>query len=124
VKVDIVHHDWAAEESRQIARRLLRLRQQRQRHFLPVDATGPAWDLMLVLFGLPAGEKDLCVGDLAVRADVPRTTTVRWLRLLDKHGFVTLFDDKKDKRAVRVRLTPAGDRAIHSAFATSGLKIA
>jgi hypothetical protein len=88
------------------------------------QARRPAWDLMLVLFGLPTGEKDVCVGDLAERAAVPRTTTVRWLRQLDKHGFVTLFDDKKDKRAVRVRLTPAGDAAVHAAFASSGLKVA
>ena len=79
---------------------------------------------MLVLFGLSAGEKDLCVGDLAARSDVPRTTTVRWLRELDKHGFVTLFGDKKDKRAVRVRLTPAGERAVHAACSSSGLKVA
>lgn len=106
-----------------MARRLLRLRQERRQHFAPVDVTGPAWDLLLVLFGLPGEERDLCVGDLAARASIPRTTTVRWVRQLDRHGFVTLFDDKKDKRAVRVQLTPAGERAVEATFISGGLKI-
>jgi DNA-binding MarR family transcriptional regulator len=113
----------AVDESRQLARRLLRLRQERRRHFAPVDVTGPAWDLVLVLFGLPGEERDLCVGDLAMRASIPRTTTVRWVRQLDKHGFVSLFDDSKDKRAVRVKLTPAGERAVEWTFAAANLKV-
>lgn len=99
------------------------MRQERRRHFAPVDATGPAWDLVLVLFGLPGAERDLCVGDLATRAAIPRTTTVRWVRQLDKQGFVTLFDDSKDKRAVRVKLTPAGERAVEATFASANLKV-
>jgi DNA-binding MarR family transcriptional regulator len=102
---------------------LLRLRQERRKHLMPVDATGPAWDLLLVLFGSPATERDLCVGDLALRAEVPRTTTVRWLRELDRHGFVTLSANKKDKRAVSVKLTPAGERAMQACFASTGLKV-
>jgi DNA-binding MarR family transcriptional regulator len=113
----------AADESRQLARRLLRLRQDRRRHFAPVDVSGPAWDLVLVLFGLPGDERDLCVGDLATRAAIPRTTTVRWVRELDKHGFVSLFDDSKDQRAVRVQLTPAGERAVEWTFAAANLKV-
>ena len=72
---------------------------------------------------LPGEERDLCVGDLATRASIPRTTTVRWVRQLDRHGCVTLFDDKKDKRAVRVQLTPAGERAVEATFISGGLKI-
>ena len=113
----------AADESRQIARRLLRLRQERSRHFAPVDATGPAWDLMLVLFALPGEERDLCVGDLAEHAAVPRTTTVRRVRQLEQHGFVSVFDDSKDKRAVRVQLTPQGASAVEATFATAAFKI-
>jgi len=78
---------------------------------------------MLVLFGLPGEERDLCVGDLAERSAIPRTTTVRWVRQLEKHGFVTVFDDSKDKRAVRVQLTPHGAEAVEATFATAALKI-
>lgn len=98
------------------------MRQDRRRHFAPVDVTGPAWDLVLVLFGLTGAEKDLCVGDLAIRASIPRTTTVRWVRKLSKHGFVSLFDDSRDKRAVRVQLTPAGVRAVEATFASASRK--
>jgi DNA-binding MarR family transcriptional regulator len=102
---------------------LLRLRQERRKHLMPIDATGPAWDLLLVLFGLPPAEGDLCVGDLAIRAEIPRTTTVRWLRELHRHGFVTLSSNKRDKRAVSVKLTPAGQRAMEACFASAGLKV-
>jgi DNA-binding MarR family transcriptional regulator len=99
------------------------LRQERRRHFAPVDITGPAWDLVLVLFGLPGEERHLCVGDLAARASIPRTTTVRWVRQLDRYGFVTLSSDSKDKRAVRVQLTPSGERAVEAAFSAASLKV-
>jgi DNA-binding MarR family transcriptional regulator len=45
------------------------------------------------------------------------------VRQLDKHGFVSLFDDSKDKRAVRVKLTPAGERAVEWTFAAANLKV-
>jgi DNA-binding MarR family transcriptional regulator len=45
------------------------------------------------------------------------------VRQLDKHGFVSLFDDSKDKRAVRVQLTPAGERAVEWTFASANLKV-
>ena len=118
--MDTIHHDWAREQSRHVAGMLIRLRRERVRHLLPVDGTGPAWHLMVALMALGSDEH-LCVGDLAEHAAVPRTTTVRWLRELDKHGFVTLTGDKKDKRTVRVRLTPAGQRAVDASFDSAGL---
>jgi DNA-binding MarR family transcriptional regulator len=99
------------------------LRQERRRHFAPVDITGPAWDLVLVLLGLAGEERNLCVGELAMRASIPRTTTVRWVRQLHRYGFVTLSGDSKDKRAVRVQLTAAGERAAEAAFASANLKV-
>lgn len=90
-----------------LARGLLRLRQERQRHF-SIDVTGPAWDLMLAMFDADGDDLHLSVGDLAVRAHVPRTTTIRWLREMERHGIVVLLPDRRDRRLVRVRVTHAG----------------
>ena len=96
-----------SRELQLLARGLLRLRHERHRHF-PMDVTGPAWDLMLALFDAHDDDLHLSVGDLAVRAHVPRTTTIRWLRQMEKHGFVALLSDRRDKRLVRVHLTESG----------------
>lgn len=92
---------------RLLARELLKLRNERSRHF-PLDVTGPAWDLLLALFHVGGSEEQLSLGDLVERTNVPRTTAVRWLREMKRHGLVTLSSDSQDKRLVRVAITPAG----------------
>ncbi len=115
--------DEETGEAKRAARRLLRLRHERQRHLHPVDAAGPAWDLMLVLFGLEGGSPGIAVGELSVRANVPRTTAVRWVRELERHKFVELEQDSSDKRITRVRLTGTGHSAMTSAFAAADVKV-
>jgi len=104
--------EWAA-------RRLLRLREQRKRHFQQVEITGPAWPLMLALYGHSQDSTELSLGDLSSEADVARTTALRWLRRLQRHGLVRLSTDPFDKRVVRVRITTEGRSGMHSAFASA-----
>lgn len=103
--------DFAVPQSIEIqdlARSLVRLRQEQARHFRPIDTSAPAWDLMLVLFARESGGKPLCLGELCEKAGIARTTGLRWLhRLIDKH-YVTLSDDTEDRRAVRVEITDCG----------------
>lgn len=105
---------------RHLARELLRLRNERQRHF-PIDATGPAWDLMLALFEAAGEVKQISVGDLVVRTNVARTTAVRWLRQMQRHGLATLTPDVRDKRLVRVAMTDSGCSFMESLLGQSDL---
>lgn len=98
------------------ARQILRLRQERKRHFDKIEIVGPAWPLMLVLYGLDSSVTPPAVGDLAEQADLPRTTALRWLRLLQRHGIVKLAIDPEDRRVVRVHLTVEGRKGMHNAF--------
>ena len=111
---------FAAADSdfRGAAQGLLRLQSERDRRFAPLSITGPAWDLMLVLYAADDPE-GLYLGDVAKRASVPRTTGLRWLRRLQRHGYVALASDAKDKRAVRVILSDSGERAMESCFAAA-----
>ena len=96
-----------SRDLRILARELLKLRTERSRHF-PFDVTGPAWDLLLALFHVGESQEQLSLGDLVDRTNVPRTTAVRWLREMKRHGLVTLGSDRHDKRLVRVAITPVG----------------
>jgi DNA-binding MarR family transcriptional regulator len=98
------------------ARQLLRLRQERKRQFQTIEIVGPAWPLMLALYGFDSLAGPPSVGDLANHADLPRSTALRWLRLLQRHGLVVLAIDPADRRVVRVQLTPEGRRGMHETF--------
>ena len=108
---------------RNLARKLLRLRNARQRHF-PIDATGVAWDLMLALFEADGEQDPISVGELVERSKVARTTTVRWLRQLEHHGLVALSPDRHDKRLVRVAITGPGCEVMETLLAQAGISAA
>jgi DNA-binding MarR family transcriptional regulator len=109
------------KELQYLARALLRLRHERQCRF-QLDVTGPVWDLLLVLFDADNNHHRPSVGDLAVRARVARTTTIRWLRQMERHGLITLLADHRDRRLVRVSLTKSGGRIMESLLGAAGLK--
>ena len=110
---------WLNSDSELVARRILRVRQERMRHFAPVEMVDAAWDLLLVLFAAKKEVATMQVGNLAAQANVPRTTTIRWLRQLETHGFVRLAGDPNDKRAVRAELTERGNRAMKASIAAA-----
>ncbi len=62
------------------------------------------------------GEHEAGIGDLAGELAMDRTTLTRNLRPLEKSGFVRVARSPSDARARIVLLTPAGARAIETAF--------
>lgn len=110
--------DTQSEENH-FARQLLRLQQTRKRQFAPVEITGPGWNLMLALFAVPADSAGLGVGQVAQKADIPRTTAIRWLRRLEHHHLVRLAADPADKRVIRVNLTRSARGGMHASFAAA-----
>lgn len=90
------------------ARYVLRLRKAAKSCFGPPVLSEPAWSLMLALYTADEARKDLHIGSVAQRADIPRSTALRWLIKLQDNGFVSLTRDADDKRAVSVRMTDDG----------------
>jgi len=109
-----------SRDLRILARELLKLRTERSRHF-PFDVTGPAWDLLLALFHVGESQEQLSLGDLVDRTNVPRTTAVRWLREMKRHGLVTLGSDRHDKRLVRVAITQAATETMDNLLGKTDL---
>lgn len=68
----------------------------------------PAWDMLLSLYCLPARGETLVISDLALCADVPSTTGLRWEGVLRRKGFIERLPHKTDKRVILVRLSELG----------------
>lgn len=81
------------------------MRRARNRYF-PQDLFGePAWDILLDLFGARLDERMITVTSACIAADVPPTTALRWLGVLEQSGLVERVQNVTDQRSTLVRLT-------------------
>jgi hypothetical protein len=82
------------------AREIYRSRRRRERYFdLFPDAFGePAWDLMLDLFIANREGRRVSVSSAAIAANVPPTTALRWIGLLEERGVIRREPDNADRR--------------------------
>lgn len=91
-----------------LAREMYLARRRRGKQ-LPADLFGePTWDILLDLYvatreGRRGPTTSACIG-----ADVPPTTALRWLRILEARGLVAREDDGRDGRRTFVYLTERG----------------
>lgn len=65
----------------------------------------PAWDILLDLFIAREAGRQVYVSSACIAADVPATTALRWLAILQQRGLVERCDDMADGRRVYVRLS-------------------
>jgi len=87
-------------------------RRQRRRYF-PVELFAePAWDLLLDLFQARLEGKMITVTSACIAADVPPTTALRWLGVLEQHGLIERSRNLSDQRSTWVRLTDSGMTAM------------
>lgn len=83
-------------------------RRARRRYF-PADLFGePAWDLLLDLFRARLEGKRISVTSACIAADVPPSTALRWIGVLEGEGLVERSRNVSDSRSTWVSLT---DRA-------------
>ncbi len=86
-------------------------RRQRSR-FFPEDLFAePAWDLLLDLFLARLEGKMITVTSACIAADVPVSTALRWISVLEAQGLVKRSRNVGDQRSTWVRLT---DRAANA----------
>lgn len=90
------------------AAELYRLRRRRERQFGRDLLGEPCWDLMLDLFANAVRGVPVSVTGACVASNVPTTTALRWLAILEERDLVTRYPDPYDRRVVLVRLTDNG----------------
>lgn len=86
-------------------RRARSLRLVRKRLLGPDMYSGPCWEILLHLFESHVFERRDSIGNVVDGADVPGSTTLRWLVRLEEEGMVFLMDDHLDRRRRYVELT-------------------
>lgn len=80
-------------------------RRARRRYF-PAELFGePAWDLLLDLFQARLAGRNISVTSACIGADVPLTTALRWISVLEGEGLVERSRNPYDSRSTWVSLT-------------------
>jgi DNA-binding MarR family transcriptional regulator len=109
VSVEVVEPDELAE----LARRIMRSRSNRTKHFAPAMFGEPAWDMLLALYIAAAESKRLSVTQLTSFSGSPQATALRWLEYLSKQELVAREPHSRDGRVYYIDLTDKGRSALN-----------
>lgn len=97
-----------------LAEEELRRRRIRYRH-LPQHLFGEAgWTMLLDLFVSQYRGRNIATTSACFASDVPSTTALRWLDVLERFELVERWAAENDKRVKYVSLTNDGDAAIRA----------
>lgn len=80
------------------AREEVRRRGDRRLVLGPDLLAEPAWDMLLDLYLARAAGRRVAVSSLCIAAGVPTTTALRWIRVLERGGFLVREGDCSDRR--------------------------
>lgn len=84
-----------------------------RRRFFPAELFGePAWDLLLDLFRARLEDRMITVTSACLGADVPVSTALRWIGVLEAQGLVERSRNVSDSRSTWVRLTDRATKAM------------
>ena len=100
--------DYSDEALAAVAARIYRSRRRRARHFDPEMFADPAWDMLLDLFIAKVRGKQVRTVSLCIASEVPATTALRWIGVLEKHGLVVRHLAADDRRLRLIALTSQG----------------
>lgn len=96
---------WGAEA-------LYRLRQRRSSYIDRELLGEPGWDILLDLYVHEGKGKRLSVTSVCAGSNVPTSTALRWLAMLEKSGLVRREISATDRRRSFVDLTQQGRHAV------------
>lgn len=92
---------------------------RRRRRFFDEDLFGePSWDILLDLYIALCDDRAVPTTSACIGSNVPPTTALRWLRILEARGLVERRSDDADGRRTFVALSDKG-RATMEAFLDS-----
>lgn len=93
--------DWL-----EIAQDEYNLRRYREKMFGNPQLFGePTWDILLDLFIAELKNIRMQTTSVCIGAQVPQTTALRWIALLERQDLVRRYRDKDDSRRVYIQLT-------------------
>lgn len=106
-----------------LARRMYLERQLREK-CLPSDLFGePAWDILLDLYVAAKENVKISTTSACIGANVPPTTGLRWLQVLEGHGLIERECDGLDQRRIFVKLSKSGYAAMSDFFLLNSKQI-
>lgn len=92
---------------------------RRRRRFFDEDLFGePSWDILLDLYIASCDDRTVPTTSACIGSNVPPTTALRWLRILEARGLVERQGDNADGRRTFVALSDKG-RALMEGFLDS-----
>jgi DNA-binding MarR family transcriptional regulator len=80
----------------------------RRRYFAAKLFGEPAWDILLDLYIAEKENRVISVTSACLAAQVPQTTAIRWIRMLEQEGFVLRDQDRHDGRRRLLRISEKG----------------
>lgn len=89
------------------ARRYAKLRHERKMLFQKPIFADPAWDILIDLFSAEGEGKRVSVTSACAAADVPATTALRWLGVMEREGLIERHAAGEGRRGSFLRITPA-----------------
>jgi DNA-binding MarR family transcriptional regulator len=93
-----------SRDPRAFARRVLRVRQQRNAILGADSFRDPAWDMLLDLYVQDSGTAGMMVSALCIASGVPQTTALRYIYRLEQLGLVKTTGHPTDQRRTMVSL--------------------
>ena len=102
-------------------RRMLAARRARAEFFTNGLFADPAWDILLDLLMAKLSYQRISVTSLCVASNVPATTALRWIKILEKEDLVIRRADPLDGRRIFVELTEKAEQALDRFFVSINL---
>jgi len=90
---------------KEVAKYLYRFRRRRDDIFPKRLFSDPAWDILLDLYISEVEGKKISITSACAASNVPLTTALRWIGVLEDRGLVIRYDDPTDNRRSFVRIT-------------------
>ena len=107
-------------DRRDFARRVLRVRQQRNAILGADSFRDPAWDMLLDLTAARAEHVRVSVTSLCIASGVPPTTALRWIGQMTQAGLLERVEDESDRRRAFIALSAPAADAMARYFAELG----
>jgi hypothetical protein len=103
-----------------VIRNVIDARSRRGAFLPPSLFADPAWDMLLDLFMAHLSQVRISISSLCVASNVPTTTALRWLKVMQDRGLVERRSDPLDARRHFIDLTPTGVEAMTGYFSSLG----
>jgi DNA-binding MarR family transcriptional regulator len=101
-------------------RQAIQLRRLRSAFFDEQLFADPAWDMLLDLLHSELAQLRVATSSLCIAANVPATTSLRWINALTEAGLFKRRPDPCDGRRVFVELTPEASQKMRGYFNAAG----